>query len=66
MSIGVRIAAPFLMSAEKSAKAAVYLVSSPELEGVTENTYRKVNREGRQESLMTSLLPRGCGRSALN
>ncbi len=34
-SLGVRIAAPFLISARKGAETAVYLASSPEVEGVT-------------------------------
>jgi NAD(P)-dependent dehydrogenase (short-subunit alcohol dehydrogenase family) len=35
MSILVRIGSPFMMSPEKSARAAIYLATSPELEGVT-------------------------------
>ncbi len=35
MSLGIWIASPFFMSAEKAAEAVVRLATSPELEGVT-------------------------------
>ncbi len=41
MAVGVRVAAPFMMSPEKSAKAAVWLASAPELEHVTGKFYSK-------------------------
>jgi NAD(P)-dependent dehydrogenase (short-subunit alcohol dehydrogenase family) len=40
-SLGVRIAAPFFLSARKGAETAVYLASSPEVEGVTGKYFAK-------------------------
>ena len=45
MSILVRIGSPFMMSPERSAKAAVYLATSPKLEGVSGKHFSK----GREE-----------------
>ncbi len=42
MSLGIWIASPFFMSAEKAAKAVVRLASSPELEGVTGKYFSKM------------------------
>jgi len=41
LSLGVRIAAPFFLSARKGAATAVYLASSPEVEGVTGKYFAK-------------------------
>src|SRR5712692_7669681 len=44
-SIGVRVVSPFMMSPEKAARAAVYLASSPELEGITGKHFSKSKEE---------------------
>jgi len=44
-SIGVRVVSPFMMSPEKAARAAVYLASSPELEGITGKHFSKGKEE---------------------
>ena len=41
MSILVRIGSPFMMSPEKSARATIYLATSPELEGVSGKYFSK-------------------------
>ncbi len=46
MSLGIWVISPFFMSAEKAARAAVYLATSPEVEGVTGKYFRKT-REAR-------------------
>jgi NAD(P)-dependent dehydrogenase (short-subunit alcohol dehydrogenase family) len=45
MSILVRIGSPFMMSPEKSARAAIYLATSPELEGVTGKHFSRGKEE---------------------
>lgn len=49
MSVGIWLVSPFLMSAEKAARAAVYLASSSEVEGVTGKYFRK-KREARSSA----------------
>jgi NAD(P)-dependent dehydrogenase (short-subunit alcohol dehydrogenase family) len=44
-AIGVRIVGPFMMSPQKSAKAAVYLATAPELEEVTGKHFSKGKEE---------------------
>jgi len=44
-SIGVKLAGPLMMSPEKAAKAAIYLASSPELDGVTGKFFSKGKQE---------------------
>ena len=46
MGVLVRIGSPFMMSAEKSAKAVIYLATSPELEGVSGKFFSK-GKEGK-------------------
>jgi len=45
MSILVRVGSPFMMSPEKSARAAIYLATSPELEGVTGKHFSRGKEE---------------------
>lgn len=45
MSILVRVGSPFMMSADKSARAAIYLATSPELEGVTGKHFSRGKEE---------------------
>lgn len=49
MGVLVRIGSPFMMSAEKSARAVMYLATSPELEGVTGKYFSK-GKEGRSSN----------------
>ncbi|HZY94013.1 MAG TPA: SDR family oxidoreductase [Candidatus Bathyarchaeia archaeon] len=44
-SIAVRVVSPFMMSPEKSARAAVYLATAPELENVTGKHFSKGKEE---------------------
>ncbi len=46
MSLGIWVISPLFMSAEKAARAALYLATSPEVEGVTGKYFRKT-REAR-------------------
>lgn len=41
MSVGIRIARPFAISAAKGARTSIYLASSPEVEGVTRKYFSK-------------------------
>jgi len=45
MSILVRVGSPFMLSPEKSARAAIYLATSPELEGVTGKHFSRGKEE---------------------
>ena len=45
MSVLVRIGSPFMMSPEKSAKAVIYLATSPELEGVSGKHFSRGKEE---------------------
>src|SRR5881628_3612818 len=45
MSILLRVGSPFMMSPEKSARAAIYLATSPELEGVTGKHFSRGKEE---------------------
>src|SRR6267143_2700584 len=45
MSILVRVGSPFMMSPEKSARAAIYLATSPELEGSTGKHFSRGKEE---------------------
>ena len=45
MSILVRVGSPFMMSPEKSARATIYLATSPELEGVTGKHFSRGKEE---------------------
>ena len=45
MSITVRVFSPFMMSAEKAARASIYLATSPDLEGVTGKHFSKGKEE---------------------
>ena len=45
MTILVRIGGPFMMSPEKSARAVIYLATSPELEAVTGKHFSKGKKE---------------------
>jgi len=45
MSILVRVGSPFMMRPEKSARAAIYLATSPELEGVTSKYFSRGKEE---------------------
>src|SRR5713101_7920780 len=45
MSILVRVGSPFMMSPDKSARAAIYLATSPELEGVTSKYFSRGEEE---------------------
>jgi len=44
-NIGLRIISPFMMSPEKAARAAIYMTTSPELEGVTGKHFSKGKEE---------------------
>ncbi len=44
-SIGIRIVSPFMMSPERAARAAIYLATSPELDGVTGKHFSKGKEE---------------------
>lgn len=44
-SIAVRVVSPFMMSAEKSARAAIYLATAPELKNVTGKHFAKGKEE---------------------
>ena len=44
-SIAVRVVSPFMMSPEKSARAAIYLATGPELENVTGKHFSKGKEE---------------------
>ncbi len=45
MAVGVKVAAPFMMSPEKAARAVVWLASTPELEHVTGKFFSKSKEE---------------------
>lgn len=49
MSLGIWIASPFFMSAEKAAKAVVRLAASPELEGLTGKYFSKMKEANSSE-----------------
>jgi NAD(P)-dependent dehydrogenase (short-subunit alcohol dehydrogenase family) len=49
MTVLVRIGSPFMMSPEKSAKAVIYLATSPELDGVTGKHFSK-GKEGKSST----------------
>jgi len=56
----VKLAAPFMLTAEKGARTSVYLASSPEVEGVTgeyfiKNRKAKPSRDARDEALAERL-----------
>ena len=44
-SIAVRVVSPFMMSPEKSARAAIYVATTPELENVTGKYFAKGKEE---------------------
>ena len=44
-SIAIRVVSPFMMSAEKSARAAIYLATAPELENVPGKYFAKGKEE---------------------
>jgi NAD(P)-dependent dehydrogenase (short-subunit alcohol dehydrogenase family) len=49
MSVAVRIGGPFFMSAEKAARAVIYLATSPELEHVTGKHFSKAKEKRSSE-----------------